>query len=212
MAKKSKTKAKAKSKAQPKKSAVKARARKTAKPKAAPRRKVPKKSAPKKVARKAAAKPRRREVPEGYSSVTAYLIAQDASGAIDFYKAVFGAKEEMRMPSPGGRVGHAEFRIGDSKVMIADEHPEMNAHGPRHHNGSPVTIMLYVADVDATVARAIEQGAKLVREVRDQFYGDRSGAIEDPEGHVWHISTHVEDVTPQEIERRMEAMMKEQPA
>src|SRR5690348_15262359 len=131
MAKKSKTKTKAKSK----KSAVKAKARKkVARPKASARKKVAKRTAPKKP----------QSPPPGYASVTAYLIAQDAAGAIDYYKAVFGAKEEMRMPSPGGRVGHAELRIGDSKIMLADEHPDMHAHGPRHHHGSPVTIMLYV--------------------------------------------------------------------
>jgi PhnB protein len=226
MAKKSKTKAKAKSKTKVKKGAAKAKAKKTAKKaagrqvgrkkvvakakRAAPKRKAAKKAAPK-AKRAAAAKPRRSEVPEGYSSVTAYLIAQDAAGAIEYYKLVFGAEEELRMPSPGGRVGHAELKIGDSKIMLADEHPEMNAHGPRHHNGSPVTIMLYVEDVDATVARAIAEGGRLVREVKTQFYGDRSGAVEDPQGHIWHIATHVEDVTPQEIKRRMDAMMAEQP-
>jgi PhnB protein len=202
---KTRTKAKAKAKSRTKKSEVKAKAMKTAKPKSAMRRKA----APK-TRRAAPSKPRRREVPAGYSSVTAYLVAQDAAGAIDYYKTVFGAKEELRMPSPGGRIGHAELRIGDSKIMLADEHPEMNAHGPRHHNGSPVTIMLYVTNVDATVARAVEQGGKLLRAVKDQFYGDRSGSIEDPEGHVWHIATHVEDVSPKEIQRRMAAMMKEE--
>ena len=190
MAKKSKTKTKAKSKT--KKSAVKAKAKKTVKPKA-----------------RKPSKPLAQ--PKGYASVTAYLVAQDAAAAIDYYKAVFGAKEQMRMPSPGGKIGHAELKIGDSKIMLADEHPEMNAHGPQHHHGSPVTIMLYVKDVDATVARAVEKGGKLVREVKTQFYGDRSGAVEDPQGHIWHISTHVEDVTPKEVKRRMEAMMKEQP-
>lgn len=216
MARKSKTKTTAKAKAKTKKSAVKAKARKTARPKAPPRRKAAKKAAPKrKVAKKAAKKTaarqpaRRPEVPAGYSSVTAYLIAQDAANAIAYYQAVFDALEELRMPAPGGKVGHAELRIGDSKVMIADEFPEMNARGPRHHNGSPVTIMLYVEDVDDTVARALAQGGRLVREIKDQFYGDRSGAIEDPEGHIWHIATHVEDVTPEEIQRRMEAMMAE---
>ena len=204
MAKKSKTKTKAKAKS--KKKAVKAKAKKSARPKAAARRKA----APKKAKRAAPKKPLAQ--PKGYASVTAYLVAQDAAGAIDYYKAVFGAKEDMRMPSPGGKIGHAELRIGDSKIMLADEHPEMNAHGPRHHHGSPVTIMLYVKDVDATVSRAIAKGGKLVREVKNQFYGDRSGAIEDPQGHVWHISTHVEDVGPKEIKRRMDAMMKEQPA
>lgn len=220
MAKKSKTKAKAKSKTKVKKSAAKAKAKKTAKKsarkkvvarRAAPKRTAAKKAAPK-PRRAAPAKSRRSEVPDGYSSVTAYLIAQDAAGAIEYYKLVFGAEEELRMPSPGGRVGHAELRIGDSKIMLADEHPEMNAHGPRHHKGSPVTIMLYVEDVDATVARAIAEGGRLVREVKTQFYGDRSGAVEDPQGHIWHIATHVEDVTPQEIKRRMDAMMAEPPA
>ena len=188
MAKKSKTKTKAKAK----KKAVKAKAKKT-----------------RKVAAKRPSKPQAQ--PKGYSTVTAYLIAQDAAGAIDYYKAVFGAKEEMRMPAPGGKVGHAELKIGDSKIMLADEFPEMNAHGPRHHNGSPVTIMLYVKDVDATVGKAVAKGGKIVRPVQNQFYGDRSGAIEDPEGHIWHISTHVEDVTAKEMKRRMDAMMKEAP-
>jgi len=186
MAKKSKTKTKAKAKS--KKSAVKAKAKKTARP-------------------KRAAKPLAQ--PKGYSSVTAYLIAQDAAAAIAYYKAVFGAKEEMRMPAPGGKVGHAELRIGDSKIMLADEFPDMEAHGPRKFGGSPVSIMLYVKDVDATVAKAVAKGGRLVREVKTQFYGDRSGAVEDPEGHIWHVSTHVEDVTPKEVKRRMEAMMKD---
>ena len=138
--------------------------------------------------------------------MTAYLVAQDAAAAIDWYKAVFDAIEELRMPAPGGKVGHAELRIGDSKIMLADEFPDMNARGPRHYNGSPVTIMLYVADVDDTVARAVDKGGKLIREVKDQFYGDRSGGIEDPEGHIWHISTHIEDVAEDELIRRMQAM------
>ena len=207
MAKKSKTKTKAKSK-----KAAKAKVKKTARPKAAPKRKVAKKkSAPKKATRKAAP-PRRKEVPEGYNSVTAYLVAENASAAIDYYKAVFGAKEEMRFASPGGKIGHAELRIGDTKIMIADEHPDHHAFGPRHFNGTPVSLTLYVKDVDATVALAVQKGAKLLREVTDQFYGDRSGSIEDPAGHVWHVMTHVEDVSEAEMNRRMEAMMKEQPA
>jgi PhnB protein len=199
MAKKSKTKAKAKSKT--KKKAVKARARKTAMPKAAPKRK-----AAKKAVRKVTARSRRPEVPEGYNSVTAYLVAEHAAAAIDYYKAVFGAKEEMRFAGPDGRIGHAELRIGDTKIMIADEFPDHQAFGPRHFNGSPVTLTLYVKNVDATVALAVKQGAKLLRPVEDQFYGDRAGTIEDPAGHVWHVMTHVEDVSEQEINRRMEAM------
>ena len=205
MAKKSKTKTKAK---KTKKTAVKARAKKTA-----PQRKTVKKVAPKKKAvRKLVAKSRWPEVPTGYSSVTAYLVAEDAGAAIDFYKAVFGAKEEMRFGSPGGKIGHAELRIGDSKIMIADEWPDHHAYGPRHYNGSPVSLTLYVKSVDATVALAVKKGAKLLRAVTDQFYGDRSGTIEDPAGHIWHVMTHVEDVSAQEVNRRMKAMMKEQPA
>jgi PhnB protein len=204
MARKTKTKAKAKSKA---KQAAKAKVKKTARPKAAPKRR-----AAKKAVRKVAAKSPWPEVPEGYSSVTAYLVAENAGAAIDYYKAVFGAREELRFGSPGGRVGHAELRIGDTKIMIADEHPDHHAFGPRHYNGSPVSLTLYVKDVDATVALAVKQGAKLLREVTDQFYGDRSGSIEDPAGHIWHVMTHVEDVSEQEIHRRMKAMMQEQPA
>jgi PhnB protein len=207
MAKKSKTRTKAKAKSKTKKKAVKARVKKTARPKAAPKRK-----AAKKAVRKVAAKSRRPELPQGYSSVTAYLVAENAGAAIDYYKAVFGAKEEMRFASPGGKVGHAELRIGDTKIMIADEHPDHHAFGPRHYNGSPVSLTLYVKDVDATVALALKQGAKLLREVTDQFYGDRSGTIEDPAGHIWHVMTHVEDVSEQEVNRRMQAMMKAQPA
>jgi PhnB protein len=173
--------------------------------KSAPRRKVAAKA--KRPA--AAARPKYPEVPKGYSSVTAYLVAQDAAKAIDYYKDVFGAKETMRMPAPGGRIGHAELTIGDSKIMLCDESLEMNARGPRSVGGSPVTIMVYVKNVDAIVERAVAKGGKLLRPVKDQFYGDRSGAVEDPQGHFWHVSTHIEDVTPKELKRRMEAMMKE---
>lgn len=199
MAKKSKTKAKAKSKSKVKKSAAKAKAKKVAK-KAPARKKIIAKA-------KRAAPKKPQSPPAGYASVTAYLVAHDAAAAIDYYKAVFGAKEIMRMPSPGGKVGHAELRIGDSMIMLADEHPDMHAHGPKKFGGSPVTIMVYVKDVDATVARATERGGKVVRPVEDKFYGDRSGSVEDPQGHVWHISTHVEDVGPKEIKRRMDAMI-----
>jgi PhnB protein len=196
MAKKSKTKAKTKKKA------VKAKVKKAA----------PKRKAAKKAVRKLGSTSRRPELPQGYSSVTAYLVAENASAIIAYYKAVFGAKEEMRFASPGGKIGHAELRIGDTKIMIADEHPDHHAFGPRHYNGSPVSLTLYVKDVDATVALAVKQGAKLLREVTDQFYGDRSGTIEDPAGHVWHVMTHVEDVSEQEINRRMKAMMSGKPA
>ncbi|HWC03038.1 MAG TPA: VOC family protein [Methylomirabilota bacterium] len=147
-------------------------------------------------------------VPHGYHSVTPYLIVDGAAKALDFYGRVFGATERMRMPGPGGKVGHAEIGIGDSVIMLADEHPEMGARGPRAFGGSPVSIMLYVADVDATVKTAVAAGAKLLRAVEDKFYGDRSGSIEDPFGHHWHVSTHTEDVPPEEMARRAAAMAK----
>jgi PhnB protein len=197
MARKSKTKAQAKSKT--KKKAVKAKAK--------AKKATPKRKAVKKAVRKVTATSRRPELPQGYSSVTAYLVAENAAEAIAYYKAVFGAKEEMRFASPGGKIGHAELRIGDTKIMLADEHPDHHAFGPRHYNGSPVSLTLYVKDVDATVTLAVKRGAKLLRPVTDQFYGDRSGTIEDPAGHIWHVMTHVEDVSEQEINRRMKAMM-----
>ncbi|MBV1797251.1 VOC family protein [Siccirubricoccus sp. G192] len=145
-------------------------------------------------------------VPAGYSSVTAYLIVEGAAAALDFYARAFGAREVMRLPAPGGRIGHAEIEIGDSRVMLADECPEMDARAPAAYGGSPVTLHLYVRDVDAVVARAVAAGAEVRRPVQDQFYGDRSGTLRDPFGHVWHLATHVEDVPPEEIQRRMQAM------
>jgi PhnB protein len=141
-------------------------------------------------------------VPEGYHTVTPYLIVGDAAGAIDFYKRAFNAVEVFRMTDPGGRVAHAEVKIGDSHVMLADEHPEINARGPQTIGGSPVSFMIYVDDVDAMVEQATAAGAKLTRPVADQFYGDRTGGVEDPFGHAWYIATHVEDVSPEEIQRR----------
>jgi PhnB protein len=147
-------------------------------------------------------------VPEGYHTVTPYLIIRDAARAIEFYKKVFGAKEMVRMPAPGGKIGHAEIMIGDSYIMLADESPEMGHNGPQSLGGSPVSIVLYLEDVDAVVGRAVAAGAKLVRPVEDQFYGDRSGGVEDPFGHSWHISTHIEDVSPEEMTKRMDALKK----
>jgi PhnB protein len=144
-------------------------------------------------------------VPEGYHRVTPYLIVDGAAKALDFYRNVFGATERMRMPAPGGKVGHAEIAIGDSVIMLADEHPEIGARAPRAFGGSPVSIHLYVDDVDTTVKAAVGAGAKLLRPVEDQFYGDRSGTIEDPFGHHWHVATHKEDVAPDEMERRAAA-------
>jgi PhnB protein len=148
-----------------------------------------------------------RPIPEGYHSVTPYLIVNDAAGAITFYKNAFGAAEVMRMAAPGGRVGHAELSIGDSRIMLADEFPDMGARSPKAIGGTPVSLHLYVEDVDAVAKRAVDIGAKEVRPVKDQFYGDRLGTVEDPFGHVWHISTHVEDVPPDELKRRAEQAM-----
>ncbi len=142
-------------------------------------------------------------IPEGYRRVTPYLIVDGGAAAIDFYASVFGATERMRMDAPEGRIGHAELEIGDSVIMLADEHPEMNARGPRSIGGTPVSLHMYVEDVDSVFERAIDAGAKSVRPVEDQFYGDRLGSFEDPFGHHWNVATHVEDVSPEEMSKRM---------
>lgn len=141
--------------------------------------------------------------PKGYNNITPYLIVVNAARAIDFYKRIFGAKEIMRMSKRDGRIGHAELKIGDTKIMLADEHPEMNAHGPRAFGGTPVSIHLYVKNVDGTVEKAVEAGATVLRPTETMFFGDRSGTIEDPFGHKWHVSTHVEDVSKGEMKKRM---------
>ncbi|MCH5374784.1 MAG: VOC family protein [Planctomycetes bacterium] len=148
-------------------------------------------------------------IPEGYHSVTPYLIVGGAAAAIDFYVKAFNAEEIMRLAGPGGKVGHAELQIGDSRIMLADEHPEMNVLGPQSPGGSGVGLCLYVEDVDQMVSQAIDAGAKVQRPLQDQFYGDRSATLEDPFGHVWTLATHVEDVPPEEIHRRMTEMMKQ---
>lgn len=147
--------------------------------------------------------------PDGYHTATAYLIVDNAKAAIDFYKRAFGATEIMRMDMPGGRIGHAEIKIGDSPIMLADEFPEMNARGPHAIGGTPVSIMLYVEDVDAVAKQAETAGAKITRPLEDQFYGDRTAGLEDPFGHHWHIATHKEDVPPEEMARRHEKFIKE---
>jgi PhnB protein len=144
-------------------------------------------------------------VPEGYHTATVYLIIKDAAKAIEFYKKAFGATELMRMTQPDGRVGHAEIKIGDSPIMIADEFTELGTRSPQSLGGSAVSIYLYVVDVDGLAKQAVAAGATLVRPVKDQFYGDRSGSLEDPFGHQWHIATHVEDVTPDEVQKRAAA-------
>ena len=141
-------------------------------------------------------------IPDGYHSITPYLSIKGAADAIDFYKRAFGATEVMRFPHPDGRVGHAEVKIGDSRVMLADEFPEMDFRSPHAFGGSPVHIHLYVEDVDAVVKQALAAGAKVHKPVQDQFYGDRSGSLADPYGHVWHVSTHKEDLSMEEMKKR----------
>jgi PhnB protein len=141
-------------------------------------------------------------IPEGYHSVTPYLVVDDAEGAIDFYTRAFGAKEKFRMPM-GERIGHAELMIGDSHIMLADEFPDMGHLGPKNRGGTTVSLMVYVDDVDATFKQALDAGATQKRAVEDQFWGDRMGTLEDPFGHQWSLATHVEDVSPEEMEKRM---------
>lgn len=147
-------------------------------------------------------------IPDGYHSITPYLIIKGAAAAIDYYKEVFGAKELLRIPQPDGRVGHAELKLGDSVIMLADEFPELNTVGPKTLGNSPVGLMLYVDDVDAVFAKAVAKGAAIYKELADQFYGDRNGTIIDPFGHKWTIATHKEDVSPEEMQRRMAASKK----
>lgn len=149
-------------------------------------------------------------IPDGYHSVTPYLIVKGADRAIDFYKRVFGASQRMRMDGPKGTVGHAEIEIDGSAIMLADEFPDMGFRSPQSLGGAGVSLHLYVKDVDACFNKAIAAGAKALRPVQDQFYGDRSGTLEDPFGHVWTISTHKEDLSPEEIRKRSEAFMKQQ--
>jgi PhnB protein len=144
-------------------------------------------------------------VPDGYHTATPYLIVNGAAQAIEFYKKAFGATELMRMAQPGGKIGHAEIKIGDSPIMLADESPDVGARSPQSIGGSPVSIMLYVEDVDRIFSQAVAAGAKVKRPVADQFYGDRTGGIEDPFGHLWYIATHKEDVSPEEMRKRAAA-------
>ena len=145
--------------------------------------------------------------PDGYSSVTPYLIVDDAPAAIEFYENVFGATVRMKLDWGGGTIGHAELEVGDSVIMLASEFPEMGALSPKSVGGTPVSLMVYVENVDEVFARAIDEGAEEVKPVANQFYGDRSGMIRDPRGHLWSVSTHVEDVSSEELDRRTKEML-----
>jgi len=147
-------------------------------------------------------------IPDGYHSVTPYLVVDDAKAAIDFYIRAFGATEKFRLPM-GDRIGHAEIKIGDSHVMLADEFPDMGHRGPKALGGTPVSLMLYVEDVDYTFRQAIEAGATEKRPVENQFWGDRMGTLTDPFGHMWSLATTVEEVAPDELQRRMEQFSKQ---
>jgi PhnB protein len=149
-------------------------------------------------------------IPEGYHTVTPYLIVQGAGKAIEFYRKAFGATEVFRMEGPEGKIGHAEIQIGDSRVMLADEYPDMGFMSPASLGGSAVTLMIYVEDSDAVYQSALAAGAEIVKPIQDQFYGDRSGTVADPFGHVWTLSTHKEDLTYDEVERRAQEYMREQ--
>src|SRR4029434_2453205 len=145
-------------------------------------------------------------IPDGYHSVRPYLILDNATAALEFYKKALGAVELMRFPAPGGKIGHAEIKIGDSPVMLAQESPEEGHKSLGTSGGSPISLMIYVEDVDARVAQAVAAGAKITRPVANQFYGDRTGGIEDPFGYHWYVATHVEDVSMDEIKRRAKEM------
>jgi len=144
-------------------------------------------------------------IPEGYHNVTPYLYVRSAASAIDFYKSAFGATEIMRMPASNGKIMHAELRIGDSIVMLADENPQTGVMSPQTIGGFSMGLLLYLENVDAVIQKAVESGAKLLRPIKDQFYGDRSGSVLDPFGHMWTVATHVEDVSPEEMRKRMTA-------
>lgn len=199
------SKAKTKTRVAPKKSPARAAVRsKTTKPartaKAAKPAKPSKPSKPSKPARPAKPAPAQvSAVAPGYTAVTPYLICAGAAEALEFYKKAFGAVELMRMPGPNGKLMHAEMEIGGARVMLADEAPDWGCVGPKALNGSPVTIYLYVNDVDLVVARAAEVGAKVTMPVQDMFWGDRYGKVEDPFGHQWSVATHLRDMTPAEM-------------
>lgn len=170
-----------------------------------------KKTAKKPAARKSAAPKKKvvKPIPDGYHAITPYLSIRGAAQAIEYYKKAFGARERLRMSAPDGKIGHAELVLGDSVIMLADEYPDMGFLGPQSRGGSSVNMYFYVKDVDAVVEKAVVAGGKLMRPVKDQFYGDRSGTVEDPYGHVWNISTHKEELSKAELRRRAEEAMKQ---
>ena len=147
-------------------------------------------------------------IPDDYRGITPYLVVKDAAGAMDFYQKTFGANEIMRFNQPDGRVGHAEMQIGDARFILADEFPEMNIFGPQTLGGTSTYFLLYVEDVDAVFNRAVTAGARVDKPVQDQVYGDRNGTVVDPFGHRWTIATHIEEVSVEEMERRMHATVK----
>lgn len=144
-------------------------------------------------------------VPDGYHSLTPYLVVHDGQAALDFYSRALGAVELLRIPAPGGKVGHAEMRIGDSPFMLADENQDMGFKSPKSLGGNATSLLLYVQDVDVAFPVAVAAGAKVLRPVADHFYGDRAGTLEDPFGHVWTLATHMEDLSPEELARRAKA-------
>jgi PhnB protein len=146
-------------------------------------------------------------IPEGYHTLSTYLAVDDAARAIEYYVRAFGAKEVVRMDAPGGKIGHAELEIGDSRIMLSDPFPQASTRPPQELGGTSASVFMYVEDVDAVVKRAVDAGATVTMEVADQFWGDRFGSIADPFGHVWSIATHVEDVPPEEIAERAKAAM-----
>jgi PhnB protein len=145
-------------------------------------------------------------IPDEYQNVIPYLIVDDASGAIDWYTAALGAKERVRMGGPDGKVGHAELELGNCVVMLADEYPDMGIKSAKTIGGSPVNLCVYVEDVDSTFDGAVKTGATVLQAIEDKFYGDRAGQLADPYGHIWTVLTHIEDVSEEEMKRRMAAM------
>ncbi|MBT2510500.1 VOC family protein [Streptomyces sp. ISL-98] len=146
-------------------------------------------------------------IPEGYPRVTPYLCVDGAAAAIDFYVSVLGAEERMKMPAPGGKIGHAELALGNAVIMLADEYPDMGFRSPKAVGGTPITLHVYMEDVDTVFAKALARGAKELSPVKDEFYGDRTGQLEDPFGHRWSIASHIEDVPAEEMEKRAKEAM-----